>query len=238
MKKLVLIVAVMAIATAARAQFSVGGTLGFNINSPSSSYMNNVTSVTTTYRAPNAIEWFVAPKVMYGLYDNFKFGVKGGIGMLRNREYDTIIFTNLNDNPQKNKIHRWQWAAGAFARFNVFTWDYFTMYVEGTLAFASTTGDSVYYIATNKRETTALPSVSQISFSVVPGVNYAFTDRFSLEATINVLGLAYSYTWIASTDPDGSERKFREHDYRMFNTNLNVPFNQGIFTLGVIYNLY
>ena len=237
MKKLILLLSIVALSVVAKAQFSVGGTFGFNLNATSTHYAMH-DNTTATFKSPNDINFFVAPRISYGLYDNFKCGIKGGFGMTRNREYNYTIFPDPNNNPQKDKITRFTWAAGAFARFNVFTWDYFTAFVEATIGYGSTTGDSVFYIAQNRRETVDLPHVNQLFLSIVPGVTYDFTDKISAELTANVLGFAYSYFWAKSVAPIGDVTTQRLHDTHIFNTNLNIPFNPGIFTIGINYHLY
>lgn len=172
--------ALAAFAFAANAQFVLGGNLGaFHTNNHTDEYATgNVTTDIT-----------IMPKVGYWLNDKMQIGMQFGWGMEYRRDY-----LGGDDQYGSNSDPRLMFTP--YFRYNVATWKNFTVFCEAqanlTLDLESSDYNKVTDVTTNHNDASTM-----FGLRVVPGMNYAFNEHFSMDLYINIVS---AYWAMASRD--------------------------------------
>ena len=162
--------ALAAFAFAANAQFVLGGNLGaFHTNYHTDEYATgNVTTDIT-----------IMPKVGYWLNDKMQIGMQFGWGMEYRRYY-----LGGDDKYGSNSDPRLMFTP--YFRYNVATWKNFTVFCEAqanlTLDLESSSYNKVTDNTTDNND-----AMTMIGLRVVPGMNYAFNEHFSMDLYINIV---------------------------------------------------
>ena len=168
MKKIALTLVLAAFAMAANAQFILGGQLEFNTNGGNTHY-EAIAPYTSAFNHPSTktTDLRIAPTISYVLNDKMQVGLS--------LMYVTGSTVNY----------------GTTGKFNFFC--------EATLTFIAS-GRSHTHAYDNSVtpvidvENDGPTSYSILDFSIVPGVNYKFNDKWSADCYINLAGLAFTRT--------------------------------------------
>lgn len=182
MKKILLTLALAAFAMTASAQWVLGGNIGLNHDGD---HDDNYTGAYGSYARTSIT---VMPKIGYWLNDNMQIGANLGWNYFYSRTYGGASDSYWS-HPQSSVV------IAPYLRYNVATWRNFTVFCEAQLNF--TLGlKSKTHTFVNGTETIADQNDNFTSFgiNVVPGLNYAFTDKISMDVYINLIGLYANMT--------------------------------------------
>lgn len=211
MKKIALTLVLAAFAMAANAQFILGGQLEFNTNGGNTHY-EAIAPFTNAFNHPSTktTNFRIAPTISYVLNDKMQVGLS--------LMYVTGSTVNYGT-PATYYAGQEDWAKGNGGAFGVapyFRYYFaqagkFNFFCEATLTFI-TSGRSHYHAYDNSvtpvidAENDGPTSYTILDFSIVPGVNYKFNDKWSADCYINLAGLAFTRTATKNygtvTDPD------------------------------------
>lgn len=196
MKKIILTLALVAFGMTASAQWVLGGNIGFDHDGNSTGdYSDNATT-----------ELSIMPKIGYWLNEDMQIGIQLGCNYDYARNYD-----GDNNNDHYSSRTQLEWRFAPYFRYNLTSWKNFTVFCEAQLAFGITPKRSTW---NNTTSTSGEGNTSSfdINFNVVPGLNYALTDKISFDAYIDLLGLYYNYN--ATTRTIGAtDVTSHEHNY-------------------------
>lgn len=217
MKKTILTIALVAFAMAANAQWIIGGQFGVNSNSRNDGNYSAPSSSTFSFN--------INPKVGYQLNDNFQIGAQLVYGYTSTKSYFGASNT-FNVTPVS------QFGVSPYVRWNFGTWKNCSLFLEGSFIFGmspeSKTTNSV-----NGKETTTNNNdkLTYLGINVVPGLNYSFSEHFSMDLYINVARLAWNYV--------SNQNKWVNNGF-VVESNLNandINSHLGNFTIGFNYHL-
>lgn len=185
MKKVLLTLALAAFAFTANAQFVIGGNIGINHNAD---YDDNYTAAYGSYARTDIT---ILPKIGYQLSDNMQVGAQLGWDYSYVRNYSGASDT-YRSHPQSAIV------IAPYFRYNFATWKSFSLFCEATLDFALGLESQVHGFA-NGSEVTGSPAkqgdnYTSIGINVVPGMNYAFSDKFSMDLYVNLASLYWNMT--------------------------------------------
>lgn len=214
MKKIIMSVVALAMATTMNAQVYLGGTLGFSsVNDKTEASHDGVTISQET----KTTSFDILPEIGYKLNENMAIGTEIGL------TYSNIDYPNEGKSSKTLK--------GTYFNFKPYFRYYFAQWDKVSLFF-----DAQFGLKTGKmtsetsRDNITVSSdikSTEYSFAIVPGVAYQPTDRISVVAKLGK-GLGYWHT--KDTTPQGD---YDQDDIRNeFGLNLK---SLGL-TLGVYYN--
>lgn len=211
MKKVFLTIAMVAFAMAANAQFVVSGQFGFNTTG-GNTHVEAVAPVTTAfdYPATKTSNFTFSPSVGYMLNENMQVG----LGLLYTTGSTTnygAIATYYAGQEDWVKFKNSALGITPYFRYYFAQAGNFNFFCEAALAFV-TNGRSHTHTYDNSvnpvidAEADGPTSTTILDFSIVPGVNYKFSDNWSADCYIDLAGLAYTRTatknYGTATDPD------------------------------------
>lgn len=173
MKKIILTLALVAFGMTASAQWVIGGNVAFQ-------HTNNHTNDYVT--GTSSTDFSIMPKVGYWLNENMQIGMQFGYAMNYNRNY-----TGASDRYTSNKSHYLDFSP--YFRYNVAQWKSFTVFCEAQLGVRLNLESSTYNKVTNTTSDLG-DNFTQFGLAVVPGLNYSFTDKISMDIYVNLLGIA------------------------------------------------
>ena len=199
MKKALLTIACVLMAFAVSAQedggkkFVISGTLGIGATSETYSYDGTKHAANAT-ATPSDFDFTIAPKFGYQLNENFQIGAF--VGFTHN---GSVLLTNDPADVEKvgteTTTSRNVFDLGLYGRMNIVKFNKLTLFGELQLGlgFGSTTrvlDNKITKIETTQRD------ISNFDFNatVVPGLNYAFSDSFSMDLYFDLFGLGYTMT--------------------------------------------
>ena len=187
MKKILLTLALAAFAFTANAQWVVGGNIGANHNMTNHDKDYNMGTATTNIK--------ILPKVGYWLNDNMQVGLSAGWDYSYTRNYTGGGEKYYTSDPSSQIV------IAPYLRYNLTSWKNFTIFAEASLSF-TIHPETSHHVFVDGTETTTDngDSWNKIGINVVPGLNYAFTEHFSMDLYINLARLYWSMT---STDNGG-----------------------------------
>ena len=216
MKKILMTLALAAFAFTASAQFVLGGNIGMRHGG---SHNDNYTAGSTAYT-----NLTIMPKVGYQLNEDMQIGANLGWSYGYNRYY-----AGASDTYQSDPSSTFEFSP--YLRYNVFKASKFTFFCEAAI------GISIHPQTTTHRflNGTDTPTDNgdnwtRFGLNVIPGINYAFSEKFSMDLYINLLGL---HAWMRNGDG------WTDHDWgfqaEAGAQSLNNQFNN--FMLGFNYHL-
>lgn len=211
--------ALAAFALTANAQWVLGGNIGMNHDG---AHDENYTAGGTA-----STSLTIMPKIGYQLNDNMQVGVSLGWNYGYNRTYTSPL--GAKDTYTSNPTSVIE--ITPFLRYNVYKGSKFTFFCEalaGISIHPETTTHVV--VAGTDNSVNNGDNWTRFGLNVIPGINYAFSEHFSMDLYVNLLGL---HAWLQNGDG------WSRHDLG-FNANagaqsLNAQFNN--FMLGFNYAL-
>lgn len=207
MKKVLLTIALAAFTFAANAQFVIGGQLGYSNNGGNVNTVNVLGATTTEWNVPANIwsSFTIMPKIGYNLNDKMQVGAAFGVTSTYNRVYNAIY--GVAYSPLYPDAEDWQATAdmgftfAPYFRYNLIELtDNLTLFCEAQVALTFTGKTKFTDHAT---AVAGLPAVDEeydgntkstdIDVAITPGMNYKFSDNFSADLYIDLLGLGYTH---------------------------------------------
>lgn len=242
MKKILLSMAMLLVAHVASAQFVVGGQVGFTSYCGSETTLTKIYNTTTEYTIPYDSETILllAPKVGYQLTEQMQLGI------VLNYTHERVNMHSVFDGYYfRNPEFEGNWilrgnalAIAPYLRYDFAHFGKFTAFVEAqaSLGFVfkpaitiRTTGLEQNIDTTFKTDT----KLFSFGFSVVPGLNYKFSERISMDLYLDIVSLGYQYNSITEQEvlepnpgpgvlePGSQESRYRESSF-YFGANLNA----------------
>ena len=219
MKKVLMTLALAAFAFTANAQWVIGGQIGID---HAGLHDDNYTtgSVATT-------DISILPKIGYWLNDNMQVGAQLGWGYTYTRAYAGADDTYSSHPQSRIEIN-------PYFRYNVANWKNFTVFCEAQLNL--TFGlESQRHTIVGGDEATGWPvkqgdAYTEFGLRVVPGLNYAFSDKFSMDLYIDLVSLY----WGMRSDDNTSSHAWGL-GYNMNAQSINNHLNN--FSIGFNYAL-
>lgn len=210
MKKVLLTLALACFAMAANAQFILGGQLGFNTNGGTYTQEN----ANPVWDAPNnkAMNFTIAPTISYVLNDNMQVG----LSLL----YATGSTTNFMQAAYALNQEAWtktsntMFAVSPYFRYYFAQAGKFNFFCEAALTFGVSPRNKHHDFSNAPaplgfdNSYDGNTSMSFLSLSITPGVNYKFNDKWSADCYIDLAGLAFThssvktYAGFGATNPD------------------------------------
>ena len=219
-KVFITFIALVAIVTMSNAQIWIGGGLGFG--SEGGSWTRS--GVTGNY--PSTTQFSFSPKVGYYVSDAISVGL--GFGLTTYSQTHTPVGATVED-----KYSTTAWNLDLFARYTAFEAGNLSLLLQGGFGFGGKNGED------NLSDPTKFEKHDPISFfdiNVIPVVQYSLSDRFSLEASFNFLGLGFSSE--KSEDATNSANSTTRTEFGL-NVNKNVGLLQIVpmFNVGLVFKL-
>lgn len=184
MKKIFMTLALIAFAMTANAQFVLGGQVALGHNGAHDDNYSLTSNASTDIT--------VMPKIGYQLNDKMQLGVQLGLEYNYNRAYagneDTYLSTYgsvIRFNP--------------YFRYNVADWRNFTLFCEAQVSLGLHLETHGYNTVTDNTTDNA-DDFTTIGLSIVPGLNYALSDKCSLDLYVNLARLACNWTLTDGVD--------------------------------------
>ena len=203
---------IFAFTSLTQAQLYVGGNLGFNTLSTSS------TVGTTTTKGGSSSSLTLSPEVGYFLSDNLAVGV----GVSFNSNSITTPITPTTSSVALNST----FMINPYARYFFYKSGSFSAFAEGSVGYGSMMSETTLGANTTKN-----PSTSIISVGIAPGIAYDLSDKFSLIAKLGNVGFQSS----KKTTTNTIETTTTTSTTNVSNFGLNVGLSS--FTFGAIYKL-
>lgn len=218
MKKVFLTLALVAFAFAANAQFVIGGQLGFNTNG--SKYTQESANPVWDSPVAKAMNLTIAPSVGYMLNDNMQVGLSLEYTLTNTTNYNRAVYA----------LGQEEWAKTSNSVFTIapyFRYYFaqagdFNFFCEATLGYGIMgRGNNHDYSnvpgLSYDNEYKGVNSMNVLMFTIIPGVNYRFSENFSADCYIDLAGLAFynitTKTYGVGADPDA-----------LFSTDVNNVF--------------
>jgi len=215
MKKILLTLALAAFAMTTNAQLVIGGNIGFDHDGNSRGDYS--TNATTTFS--------IMPKIGYWLNEDMQVGIQLGVNYDYTRTYD-----GDNNNDHYYSTTQLEWRFAPYFRYNFARWNKFTAFCEAQLGIGITPKSS-WKNATTDKDGNGNVSNLNINFNVVPGVNYALTEKISLDAYLDIFGLYYSLDKTTTENPTGDVIT-RNHNWGLM-ANMNAQPLLGVGATGL-----
>ena len=220
MKKVLLTLALAAFAFTANAQFVIGGNVDFNHNGNSAG----------DYSVNAQTNLSLMPKIGYWLNNDMQVGIQLGCTYNYRRLYD-----GDNNNDHYASQTQLMWNFNPYFRYNLTKWKKFTVFCEAQAHIGITPKSS--WKTTNPEATgEGNTSVLDLGITIIPGLNYALTDKISFDVYVNLAALYYDLNKTTTT-VGGVDNITRNHRWgirgNMDAQTLNAHF--GNFAIGFNY---
>ena len=179
----------------------------------------------TTVNLPSTFSFSLAPKVGYYLSDDLSVGVEVGLN-----SRSTKTPKEYSGGSDDSKYITSGWDFGVFGRYKVMELNKFSVLLEGSLGIGGTSSK----LKTGSSETKGDPT-STFGIAVLPVLEYSLTDKLSLEANLNFLGLGY---W-SETEKNIDDKKIK-YTTNGFGLSVNNGTNSiisSVLSVGLIYKL-
>ncbi len=202
MKKIIFTLALVSFAMMSQAQIFVGGQVGFDSEKVKDDYKNSTLTI--------------APTIGYQFSEKFAAGVR-----INFSSYKEVDFKFQNDDDLITKTSAF--GAELFAQYTFLSFGKFSVYADASVGFIS--GKQKGELGSQKED---MAKISGFGFDVIPVLAYNLTEKITLLANLNFLGLGF----ISSTVED------LQFDDKTVTNNFNVGVNSNnIITIGSDYNV-
>jgi hypothetical protein len=175
MKNVIIILAILSIATNVNAQWFLGGGIGFNLNIEKTKSSSEIERYNRTYNQ-TSVGFALVPK--FGYYFNEKFA----LGLNCSAGYN---YAGWN----KMKNHDISWSAGLFVRFTTFTYKNFSLILEGG---SSIGGLHYFWKFRDEKIEKEHPVLAIGVFNITPILGFKLTDHLQLEVEVHFLNIGYN----------------------------------------------
>ncbi len=220
MKKILLTLALAAFAFTANAQFVIGGNIGF---SHDADYDDNYTAA---YGSQANTDITILPKVGYQLNDDMQIGAQLGWNYNYTRNYMGAK-DSYTSTPQSAIV------IAPYFRYNLLKWKKFNVFCEAAINFELGL-ESKTHTFVNGSEVAGSPAkngdnYTSFGIGVVPGLNYAFSNSFSMDIYVNLASIYWN-----ATSYDGHADHMWGFGANMSEQTLNAHLNN--FLIGFNYH--
>ena len=199
MKKVILTIAAVACAMAMNAQWVIGGQVSLSTEGGHyDRYIND-----NHYVVPNdqSTTLTLLPKVGYNFNERFQVGLNFGITCTSGTDYSQAGYeaSALLHADYENWSHSsvTGWKVAPYVRYNFAEFGKFTAFVEGEVALYGLGRGKVHeyeHIGDVIHDDEYIGNTSNfgVDINVVPGLNFAFSPKFSADLYIDLLSLGFS----------------------------------------------
>ncbi len=248
MKKIVLTIALAAFAFAANAQFVIGGQIGFNTNGGKQWSSTNAGGTTVEITVPNDVttSFVFAPKFGYNLNEKMHVGVVLGFNSVTEKEYSnysTYYWGGHKDFEGWDKTSHTSFFFAPYFRYTFMSFNKLSVFAEAQLSYGFEPKSSVRSYNTaiagilpaHDATTKSTFTTSEFALTAVPGVNYRFSNHFSADLYIDLLGISYTSMTTRNTANNAKLTNNQFTCLATFNAEtLNTHLN--VFRLGFNYH--
>ncbi len=272
MKKVFLTLALVAFAFAANAQWVIGGQIGYWTNGANEKTTNVTGATTTEFTLPgdnfanvNTSTLNILPSVGYQLNDKMLVGAYFGLGWNKEVDYSNwlVEYATIKDFEGWTRTTQMNIVIAPYFRYNLMEFGNFKLFCEAELGFTFGLNPTIHNhniahtdpimgtpVAAVDENVKGIKATStDITFRIVPGLNYKFSDNFSADLYLNVAALAYNFhrektftDWNVVNDmPAGSPVWTSENIYTTNDFNFEVDMFENynlnnLFTIGFNYH--
>lgn len=219
MKKIIMSVVALAVATTMNAQVYVGGSLGFSSsNDKTEASVNNVTVTEET----KTTSFEILPEIGYKLNDNMAVGTVIG-----------LTYSNIDYPTEENISHSLKGTYFNFKpyfRYYFAQWDKVSLFADAQIGFV--TGKATEERSGNGVTVSSDVKSTEYSFAVVPGIAYQPTEKISIVAKLGK-GLGYWHTKDTTPTDNGNGGTY---DVDVINNEFGLNLKSLGLTVGVYYN--
>ena len=223
MKKIVLTIALAAFAFAANAQFVIGGQIGFNTNGGKQWGSTNVSGTTVEITVPSDVttSFVFAPKFGYNLNEKMHVGIVLGYNSVTEKEYSN--YSTYYRGGHKgfegwDKTKHTYFFFAPYFRYTFMSFNKLSVFAEAQLTYGFAPKASVRsyntaiagIVAAHDATTKDVFTTSEFSLTAVPGVNYRFSNHFSADLYIDLLGISYTSV---TTHNTANNAKLNNHQF-------------------------
>ena len=197
----------VAFAMAANAQFVIGGQLGFTA-AGGNTHHEAVAPVTTAFDVPGtkAMNFTIAPSIGYVLNDNMQIGLSLQYTSNSTTTYNATVYPTYESwNQDKQSM----FGIAPYFRYYFLEAGDFNFFCQAELGYVVTPKSHYHYYNNEPapfgydNQGDGLVSTNILSFAIVPGVNYKFSDFISADCFIDLAGLAFLQTSTKNYNNDG-----------------------------------
>jgi len=228
MKKILILVAIFSIAFTVNAQFFIGGQFGMGVQNMTTKSDKSLPVVTVNSNT-QSFSFGFGPRLGYCI-KNKKWAVGTdiifNIGGNSSTSYNT---NNKKDTKQVNTTTNFAWGIYPFARYTFFTYQRFSLGIEGNFGIGSRHSSTINKTSTNTNKTNAANQVDIQIFNIKPWMALKLKEHLYIESTLGVLGFHYN---IRVEPPQGNKNAkstTTNHDFGLNFRDLNMA------TLGLVY---
>lgn len=255
MKKIVLTLALAAFAFAANAQFVIGGQIGFNTDGGNTWNRYAAAGTTPTeYIIPHDsyTDFVFAPKFGYNLNEKMHVGITLGFTSEVHKDYSSnyaVLYRTYKDFEGWDKTTSNGFYFAPYFRYTFMSYNKLSFFAEAQLAYRMTPKSKVHSYNTavagviDAHNTTVegKTTTNTLTIAAVPGVNYRFSNHFSADLYIDLLGISFVNRTTHYKDITGgaeAERKTTSRDFNCIATfNAESLANHlNLFRLGFNYH--
>jgi len=211
MKKMLIIMAILFIATNLNAQWFLGGEIGLNVNNRAENIVENNTDLT---RNRTEVGFLIAPKAGYFFNKKFALGLNLSVGSTFRIGYS---------NPSiKYKEYFANWGVFPFVKYTVLTYKKFHLALEGRTGVGG--AHSFYKIGEDKTEKGY--NVFAIGvFNITPILGFNLNDHLLFEAGLYFLNVGYNIDIF---------RDEANYPYSFVKNSINHNFNIGFNSSSIL----
>jgi hypothetical protein len=200
--------------TIVNGQVFIGGNLGFSSTGGSNSVGGTSTDnpTTTLFTFSPMGGYFLSDKLAVGGYINFSS---------KNEKFP--------GNPESTLVTN-TFGLQPFIRYYALRINKFSIFGQGYIG---------YYWSSEKStpidNNVVGPTTTLFMFGIIPGISFDLTNNISLEASINLLNLSYSY-YVEKVTSDGTENKTVSSNFS-FGAGVDNIETSGTVSIGAIFKL-
>ena len=253
MKKILLSIVLAAFAFAANAQFVIGGQVTLNTNGGSTWNRSIRGTTPNEYTIPADINtnFVLAPKFGYNLNEKMHIGITLGFTSTVQKEYSpyTPYYINYKGFEGWDKTTNNGFYVAPYFRYTFMTYNKLSFFAEAQLAYTMTPKGKVHshntgvsgVIDPHDETVEGTTTSNSLSIAAVPGINYRFSNHFSADLYIDLLGIGFVNQTTHYKDKVGGvdvERKTTARDFHCvasFSTE-RLADHLNLFRLGFNYH--
>ncbi len=193
MKKILMTLAAVAVATTMNAQLYVGGSFGIQGGTKTSEAPVTDENTGYTYTLSTDDKTFkfeLLPEIGYKLNDNMAIGTQIGVVFNKNTTPQSVG-NIMQDVTAKGFTFKF----APYFRYYFAQWEKVGLFFDAQLGlgFGSTTSDRYYWVGTIPVQYDHKVKNTEVSFAIVPGVSYQASEKVSIVAKLGN-GLGYWFT--------------------------------------------